>query len=58
MDTGFDKQKYFVLNGILFGNILTYKGLTLCGGGLIIKTAPILLTLENSGQCQLTSEFI
>lgn len=50
MDIGFDEQKYFVLNGILFGNMLRYKGLILWWG-LIIKTAPIL-------QCQFTSEFI
>lgn len=29
MDIGSDKQKYFVLNGILFSNILRYKGLIL-----------------------------
>lgn len=58
MGIGFDKQKYSILNGILFGNIPTYTGLYLfqgVGGGSLVGPPPFFtLFKEFSRQCQFT----
>lgn len=50
MDSGFDKQNYFILSSILLGNN-QHKALIYGVRDAHLKASPLLLLLENSRQC-------